>query len=69
MVRGCDRVISDRLSICSFHWRDVPKDLKRELWRTEGIYPDYEEAVDEAVRYLEDQETMRRREDERFSHR
>ncbi len=32
-AEGCTRKVKPELLMCFYHWRMVPKDLQREVWR------------------------------------
>jgi hypothetical protein len=63
-VEGCQARIARQLLVCRVHWRLVPPDLKREVWRAyqngEGILHDaYRRAAAAAVDAAERAEARR----------
>jgi hypothetical protein len=50
-AHGCDRQIPIELLMCWPHWRRVPRDLQREIWRTVKLFDrtEYDAHVHRAV--------------------
>lgn len=49
-AEGCRRIVDPKLLMCARHWRMVPKDLQREVWRT--YVPGQETRKDPTDAYL-----------------
>ncbi len=53
----CDKMVIDDLLTCNPHWRIIPADLRRAIWRNRSMYgaqsTGHIKAMNRAVRWLE----------------